>query len=248
MTAAGFDGTPFVAGSLFGLRSFSVDSLGRLTGVVHKSVWRPGVNEAECFAAVRPEPDPPVVIAPEPEAHPTATSLVDRVLGRNLTTPSSPARAQGGLVTSTPRSSLDYYNFMLPSYSFLVGGEPTYRPDDHREAMVGCACGFYAYFNGTNKFSDYDGSHTISGIVEGYGMCTVGSQGFRASKARIVALVIDDPTTPEELIRHEALRRNYPDVPTVSTELEAVRCFPLTRPDDVPSPSTDPDFWTRSAS
>lgn len=43
-----FDGRPFVAGSLIGLRSFRVDSLGRLTGVRHPSVWRPGVNDAEC--------------------------------------------------------------------------------------------------------------------------------------------------------------------------------------------------------
>ena len=42
------DSRPLVADSITGTRSFAVDKLGRLTGVTHKDVWRPGVNCAVC--------------------------------------------------------------------------------------------------------------------------------------------------------------------------------------------------------
>lgn len=34
---------------VYGLRNWKIDSHGRLTGVVHRQVWVPGVNEARCF-------------------------------------------------------------------------------------------------------------------------------------------------------------------------------------------------------
>lgn len=38
----------FAAGSVKGARSFKIDKLGRLTGVHHAQVWKPGENEAAC--------------------------------------------------------------------------------------------------------------------------------------------------------------------------------------------------------
>lgn len=61
------------------------------------------------------------------------------------------------------------------------------RASDHTVAGVDCSCGFYAYFDGGN---DYARSGTVSALVEGYGVCTVGHRGFRAEKARLVALVL----------------------------------------------------------
>ncbi len=43
-----FGGKEFAAGVARGARSFSIDRLGRLTGVSYKVVWRPGENEATC--------------------------------------------------------------------------------------------------------------------------------------------------------------------------------------------------------
>ena len=43
-----FSDRPFVAGNLTGVRSFRIDSLGRLTGVHFREVWRPGENTATC--------------------------------------------------------------------------------------------------------------------------------------------------------------------------------------------------------
>lgn len=50
-----------------------------------------------------------------------------------------------------------------------------------------CECGYYAYFNGENTYAK---TGRVSAIIEGYGVCTVGSRGFRASKAKLVALVL----------------------------------------------------------
>ena len=44
-----FDGMEFGAGTVKGVRSFSVDGWGRLTGVNYPAPWKPGVNESECL-------------------------------------------------------------------------------------------------------------------------------------------------------------------------------------------------------
>ena len=56
----------------------------------------------------------------------------------------------------------------------------------HHVASVDCSCGFYAYFSpGADQLSG-----DVEGIIEGYGRVTVGSKGFRAERAKIVALVV----------------------------------------------------------
>lgn len=64
------------------------------------------------------------------------------------------------------------------------------RPQ-HQVGNVNCGCGFYAYFDGSNTYGQHD---RVTAVVEGYGVCTVGDRGFRAEKARLVALV--DPARP----------------------------------------------------
>lgn len=46
----------FAVGVVRGVRSFNVDTLGRLTGVTYKQVWRPGENVAECKVSDYPWP------------------------------------------------------------------------------------------------------------------------------------------------------------------------------------------------
>lgn len=59
----------------------------------------------------------------------------------------------------------------------------------HRPAEKYCTCGFYAYYDGSNYYGR-GGTNHVTGIIEAYGKCQVGSAGFRAEKCRIVALVI----------------------------------------------------------
>lgn len=62
---------------------------------------------------------------------------------------------------------------------------------DHQIAALGCVCGFYAYFGATDAYRLV--GRTVTGIIEGYGHVTAGSLGFRAERARIVALVNPTP-------------------------------------------------------
>lgn len=48
-----------------------------------------------------------------------------------------------------------------------------------------CHCGFYGYLNG---FNEYNHITRVTGIIEGYGNTYIGTRGFRAEKARILAL------------------------------------------------------------
>lgn len=76
--------------------------------------------------------------------------------------------------------------------------DPVERP--HQAAEKGCTCGFYAYFDGSNDYALYwrlermfhSAPAGFTGIIEGTGLVTVGSRGFRAEKARLVALVVPD--------------------------------------------------------
>ncbi len=52
-----------------------------------------------------------------------------------------------------------------------------------------CSCGFYAYHQGVSNYG-FTGGPKVHGIIEGYGRVILGSKGFRAEKARIIALCL----------------------------------------------------------
>lgn len=58
-----------------------------------------------------------------------------------------------------------------------------------------CNCGFHGYHNGDNDFGE-ELLGRVTAVVEAYGKVIVGDRGFRAEKARILAIV--DPTLEEE--------------------------------------------------
>lgn len=69
----------------------------------------------------------------------------------------------------------------------------------HEVAGINCRCGFYAYCNGGNDYHRQTmGAITVQGIVEGYGLVTVGTRGFRASKARLAAIVLPPFEEPKQ--------------------------------------------------
>jgi hypothetical protein len=121
-------------------------------------------------------------------------------------------------------------------------GEYDARPSKKPpHAMTECGHGFYGYYEGSN---DYYRSDRVMGVVEAYGETIIGTRGFRASKARIVALHI-----PAEISTgtRRLITRNYSPIPTFDSFDAMVAEFP---PDDAGhgiSPDTDPDFWTRKA-
>lgn len=127
------------------------------------------------------------------------------------------------------------HTLLTQSVRIPLVAEPTsadLRPKvpEHPVASLDCSCGFYAFFDtGDNQYDDGMG---IYGLVEGYGVLTVGERGFRASKARIKALIAPGGIWYRAILMDIAA--NY-HVPIFATPQEALARFPLTRPDDLPS-------------
>ena len=134
--------------------------------------------------------------------------------------------------------------YMAPTLSRSLAS-PQYFPEPKPtpkgpHSIVDCGCGFYGYYDGSN---DYYKPERVSGIVEGYGEVVIGTRGFRATKARLVALTIPE-TVPFPLASR--VRRNYRDIPVYDSFADMVAAHP-TDDKEGPSPETDPDFWTRVA-
>lgn len=119
--------------------------------------------------------------------------------------------------------------------------EPPSNDEHHRVAGLDCTCGFYAYFGDANDYSSPMFGGSVTGIIEGYGVVTLGSRGFRAAKARIVALVRPDFLDcgyPDCTCRAPyaaavtAMLARY-DVPIYDTVDQALTAHPTTKPQDV---------------
>lgn len=197
MSADEFGGRGFAPGVVTGVRSFDVDTLGRLTGIHYKQVWVPGENVSEC----RKEEGSPFGFS--------YTFLVDAIYGTT-----SKAHQQ----------------------------KPVEAPKPLQHKFADCLCGFYGYFDGSD---DYHGRGKVTGVVEAYGETVIGTRGFRAKKSRIVALRLrpGKDGVSEDIARK--IRRNYPGVAYFRKFEQMVAEFPADTSYE-PSPTTDPDFWTRA--
>jgi hypothetical protein len=108
-------------------------------------------------------------------------------------------------------------------------------------------CGFYAFYDGSQDYYGIGvGKGTVMGVVEGFGETLIGSRGFRVSKARVVALVVDDGLLYRiHMNRHAEYRHcediehiklaqqvidklldNYPNVPRFNTFASMVAAYP----------------------
>lgn len=198
-----FADRPFAAGSLIGVRSFRVTPAGLLTGCVHRAEWQPGVNEAVCSRA--------------------SDSLAQfSFVMQSMAISGAEAAWNLHAVAATMMGRVN----LLKRPKLAPRPSPPARPEPvpHQAGTLDCSCGFYAYFDEGHNPHHEPGN--VLGIVEGFGVCTVGSRGFRSSKARLRALV----GQPDEMVRG-----NYPDVPVFPTLAAALAEFPLT-PVDTPKP------------
>lgn len=224
-----FSDRPFVAGSLVGLRAFAVDPLGRLVGPSYPQIFTPGDNEAECKKDPYSE-----------SMYLTFRSMQESLVRAYYTPPPTPPPPKrsfwhiGGPTSDTPPSDHSIASAAV---------EKVKAPEKPKHSLAGldCHCGFYAYFDGRN---DYKQPSNVAAIIEGFGVCTVGTRGFRASKARLVAIVVPGKNFPEA--KFSRVVHNYPDVPLYTSRRKAIEAHPLTAP-EVPTPETCDDFWTRSA-
>lgn len=232
MSANEFGGLDLSIEPVRGVRSFLVDSLGRLTGISYQDVWRPGENVAVCHAH-------------RDEAYRDAVR-----------------RMAMSVSVDTGRRGRKASRAMLEDAEAKSAAPEPVKPHN----MADCGCGFYGYYDGSN---DYRSEVRVSAVVEGYGEVVVGTRGFRASKARIVALCVKPGEETREVqvpqygtytlnlsprrettrlteTMAERVRRNYDGIPTFDSFDEMIAAFP---PDYAtgPTPETDPGFWTRVA-
>ena len=178
-----FTGPALAAGTVLGVRAFDIDNLGRLRGVTHADVFRPGENIARCRATPQ---------------------------GRW-------AHVPGGMTW------------------------PMDEPREHHPGSADCECGYWAHYDGTHS---YESTPRASAIIEGYGLVTLGTSGFRAGKARLVALV---PPAHLPVAARVADVYGSAGVPIYRTLADALTEHPVTHPrrDPLPHPDTHPDFWDR---
>ena len=115
---------------------------------------------------------------------------------------------------------------------------------EHKAGVSGCTCGYWAHYDGRNTYSD---PGTVTAIIEGYGQVTLGRAGFRAEKARVVALVVPHEAGPAEqrcmTLYSSAGVALYPNLTAALAE-HAVTHHHSTG--NVPSPETDAEFWDRA--
>lgn len=209
-----FSDRPFVAGSVVGLRAFAVDQLGRLYGPSIQQVFTPGENVAVC----RKEEAQTWTMWGVPMPKLTFTVNPPPVFASDPSSGEVTAKYQVGVAEAAVKA----------------------KECEHTVGGLGCSCGFYAYFDGQN---DYKTGRNIAAVIEGYGVCTVGTRGFRAAKARLLALV--EPKSGVSPMVAGYIRRNYPDVPIFAKKRLALAEFPLTVPEPTATPN-DSDFWTRA--
>lgn len=115
--------------------------------------------------------------------------------------------------------------------------------------------GFYAYYDPRFNYPGYPPNgnvvHRITGVIEGFGRCVIGSQGFRSEVATILGFTVEgirryeaesaqffaiesleDNREKKEQIR-EYLDKWYPEVPIFETQSDMLKMIPL---------STKPNF------
>lgn len=111
--------------------------------------------------------------------------------------------AYGNWTAVFPQSGMWHPVLWLPYY----GGVEWFRVPDDTVPLSKGRWGFYAYNEGSN---DFKSEGPVWAVVEGAGRIVVGTRGFRASKARIIAMCFADGLDPELLA---AVCTHYPDVP-----------------------------------
>jgi len=100
------------------------------------------------------------------------------------------------------------------------------NPGIRHTFAAGCTCGFYAVFH--HRHVPHGPTYGVMGIIEGYGRVVLGPGGFRASKARVLALCPAD-LLPVHSPRCD-LPRQWQSLPWFRSLHAAVTEFPVTDP------------------
>lgn len=127
--------------------------------------------------------------------------------------------------------AMEKLNASLQRRVLLKKRPKPWSPPPHTIGELGCTCGYYAYFH--DAYNPHHHPGNMLGIIEGFGVMTVGSRGFRCAKARIRALIVEHPDQGFDLAK---VMPKYPDVRVFSSIGDALAEFPLTVPEGTPEP------------
>jgi hypothetical protein len=87
-----------------------------------------------------------------------------------------------------------------------------------------CGCGFYAYHSGDVYYATAGPGCRVQGIIEAYGRMVLGTKGYRAQKARIVAICA--PPSNEISVRRRGVQATRDSVARSLTQLELLAALP----------------------
>lgn len=149
-----------VATSFYGLRVWVVDSG---TSVEQLVGARSGMPWAHMPSTAQPDPGPGV---------PECGQLM-------------PATARRGGLRSVYRSAY-LWGPGINTASCLRNTTTQGRVEEHDPVFAQCECGFWAFTAGQHAMTIRGPS--VMGVIQGWGRMVIGPHGFRAQKARIVAL------------------------------------------------------------
>lgn len=210
---------PLYTGPFFGFRHFRVTRTGHLTGVTYREAWKPGENVATCYRLGWAD----------------ASVVTDEDVAALSSFPAGATPAVHiGMYLGAVRSSL------------------ARKPMPCKGVALDCECGFWSYHRrkdaapagspwSASTFTTFATADTVTGVVANYGRMTTGPKGFRAQKARIVALAlpgqhqaVDEPYRryPADLSREvlDAVRANYPGANTFRSVEAMLEKYPTTPP------------------
>lgn len=243
-----FTGTPLVAGEVFGVRAWDVDTLGRIKSPSYKHIWTPDENVAECQ-----KQEQTLTTHYESDELPKGARITDVCINW-FTPPTFDALYRSDYLFYSPPSRENgtyQVTFELPDGSISSQTVKQIRevqvkpPKPKKHDFTTCTCGFHAYLSGTNGYAD----RNVIGVVQGYGETFLGTRGFRSSKARIVAAYASAHADVERVrplpVSLERMKQLYPAVAWFDDYAAMVSEFPPSDPE--PTPDNDTDFWTRSA-
>lgn len=216
----------FAAGSVFGLRGWNMDNLGRLHGVTHEEVWLPGENVSICKQESR---------IPCPQVNRREESRKASEAGRAKV--KSKKKGRDARREWYELSTTSYWPRVACSDPSCYRGEYHLVDSGHR-FDPSCECGFWAYDE-----AGFKAHGRVVGVIEGYGKTTVGTKGFRCEKARIVALSCEngdgDRHSRSVLARLASL---YPDVSFVDNFDALIDAYPGVLRE---WPEVDEHFWLK---
>jgi hypothetical protein len=251
---ANFDGTPLVGGSILGIRVWDLRTDGRLYSPYQDYKWVDGENVSACEYRgdqyVEPEYLPRSVVKEILYEHylPEGSEVT------SMSAEKSSNSGRWGLnyeFTVTTDLIGNFSNFFkedkrpqLKNIEYTDTGftgadwqqwsditkyaEKVLVTHDHEQ----CSCGFYAYKDIESE--EDNGNYLykcqgvgLRGVLEGFGVVSMGPYGFRAEKSRIVALCVSTHRKESRKVNLRDLSEKYPNTFFFDTVESMLNEFPL---------------------